>query len=87
MNTVIIRPEGSLQILSQQEAQQLCDRSDQGLNELLRQCALAVLNTGNNEDDGLKLIERHPDFDIQVVSKGRGVQLHLTNPPQIAFVD
>lgn len=87
MNSIIIRPEGSLQILSQQEALQLCDQSDEGLNDILRQCALAVLNTGNDEDDGLKLIERHPDFTIQVIAKGRGVQIHLNNPPNIAFVN
>ncbi len=86
MNSTIIRPEGSLQILSQQEASQLCDQSDEGLNDILRQCALAVLNTGNDEDDGLKLIERHPDFTIQVIAKGRGVQIHLNNPPDSAFV-
>jgi len=87
MNTITLRPEGTLQILSQQEAEQLCDQSDEGLNDLLRQCALAVLNTGNDEDDGLKLIERHPDFNIQVIAKGRGVQIHLNNPPHVAFVN
>ncbi len=75
MTQLLIRPEGSLQILSRYEVQQLCDQSDDGLNDLLRQCALAVLNAGDDEDNGLKLIERHPDFDIQVRSHGRGMQL------------
>ncbi len=87
MTQLLIRPEGSLQILSRYEVQQLCDQSDDGLNDLLRQCALAVLNAGDDEDNGLKLIERHPDFDIQVRSHGRGMQLQLTNPPARALVN
>ncbi len=91
MNTdiaeVIIRPEGSLQILSYQEAQQLCDASDQGLNELLKQCALAVLNTGVQEDDGLELFAKYASFSIEVAVKGRGVQLIVKNAPRHAFVD
>jgi len=87
INKVYIRPEGSLQILSQQEAEQLCDTSDSGLNELLRQCALAVLNTGSDQDCGLTLLKKHADFDIKVTSRGRGVELILTNPPASAFIE
>jgi hypothetical protein len=87
LDKVYIRPNGSLQILSQQEAEQLCDTSSKGLNEILRQCALAVLNTGNGLDSGLKLLEQHPDFDIKVTTRGRGVELILSNPPRGAFVD
>lgn len=84
---VIIRPEGSLQILSYQEASLLCDTSAGGLNDALRQCALAVLSTGNRGDTGTDLLRNHRDFDIQVSNKGRGVQIILQNPPQQAFVD
>lgn len=84
---VIIRPEGSLGILSYQEASLLCDVSSGGLNEVLRQCALAVLNTGTKGDSGLNLLEAHSDFEIEVVSKGRGVQIILENPPAQAFVE
>lgn len=87
IDKVFIRPEGSLQILSQQEAEQLCDTSDKGLNELLRQCALAVLNTGNGQDSGLQLLQQHPDFDIKVTTRGRGVELIVNNPPIGAFVE
>lgn len=87
MTKLLIRPEGSLQILSRYEVQQLSDQSDNGLNELLRLCALAVLNTGDTDDNGLKLIERHPDFDIQVRSHGRGMQLEISNPPERALVN
>jgi predicted Rossmann-fold nucleotide-binding protein len=84
---VIIRPQGSLQILSSQEAQQLCDVSDIGLNDVLKRCALAVLNSGIEVDNELALLERHPDFSIRAVVKGRGVQLIIKNAPRHAFVD
>lgn len=87
INKIHIRPKGSLQILTQQEASQLCDSSSSGLNEILRSCALAVLNTGNSIDNGLKLLELNPDFDIRVTTRGRGVEIILTNPPLGAFVD
>ena len=91
MNTdiaeVIIRPEGSLQILSYQEAQQLCDASDVGLNDILMRCALAVLNTGSEADNELALLEKYPNFSIDVGVKGRGVQLIIKNAPRHAFVD
>jgi len=91
MNTdiaeVIIRPEGSLQILSYQEAQQLCDASDIGLNDILMRCALAVLNTGSEADNELALLEKYPNFSIEVAVKGRGVQLIIKNAPRHAFVD
>ena len=84
---VIIRPEGSLGILSYQEAFLLCDASSGGLNDVLRQCALAVLSTGARGDSGLNLLEAYADFKIEVAIKGRGVQIILQNPPKHAFVD
>ncbi|MDX1353359.1 MAG: nucleotide 5'-monophosphate nucleosidase PpnN [Thiomicrorhabdus sp.] len=91
MNTdieeIIIRPEGSLQILSYREARQLCDVSDEGLNEILMRCALAVLNTGSEADNELALLEKYPDFSIEVGVKGRGVQVIINKAPRHAFVD
>jgi len=91
MNTdieeVIIRPVGSLQILSYQEAYQLCDASDTGLNDLLRRCSLAVLNTGSEKDNEVSLLKAYEHFSISVNVKGRGVQITLKNPPRHAFVD
>lgn len=84
---VLIRPAGALQILSYQEAQQLCDETDTGLNELFRRCTLAVLNTGSKEDDGLALLEAHPDYQIKVDIKGRGLQIEIDHAPEEAFVD
>lgn len=84
---LIVRPAGSLQILSRYEVEQLCDQTDEGLNELLRHCALAVLNTGSDDDNGLKLIEQFPNFDIQVVSHSLGMQLEMSNPPERSLVN
>lgn len=87
IDKLIIRPEGTLQILSLQEAEQLSTTSDNGLHELVRQCALAVLSTGAETDETLELLDAHRDFDIEVTVRGRGVQIILTNPPQTALVD
>ncbi len=84
---VFIRPARSMQVLSYKEAQQLCDQTDQGLNELFRQCSLAVLNTGAKEDNSLALLEAHPDFQVKVHNKGRGLQIEIDNAPENAFVD
>ncbi|TDR50261.1 hypothetical protein DFP85_12721 [Halomonas ventosae] len=82
-----ISPEGSLEILSQQEVERLHDTSRSGLHELLRNCSLAVLNCGNLTDDGLALLETYRDFDIEVLQQDRGVRLKITNAPAEAFVD
>ncbi|WP_417329021.1 nucleotide 5'-monophosphate nucleosidase PpnN [Halomonas cupida] len=82
-----ISPEGSLEILSQHEVNRLRDTSQTGLHEILRRCALAVLNSGNPMDDGLALLETYPDFDIEVQQQDRGVRLKLTSAPAEAFVD
>ena len=84
---VLIRPSGVLQILSQQEAKLLSEQESPELNQLLKQCVLAVLNTGSKEDSGKALMEAFPDFHINVRAKGRGLQIELLNPPKQAFVD
>lgn len=86
-NKVLIRPAGSLQTLSQHEVAQLCDQTDQGLNELLKQCALAVLSTGCKEDSSYVLMNQHPNFSIKVHAKGRGLQFEIDNAPSNAFVN
>lgn len=83
----LIAPEGSLEVLSQHEVVRLRDTSLGGLHELLRRCTLAVLNSGSVVDDSLQVMQRHPDFDIQVVQQERGIKLELRNAPAEAFVD
>jgi predicted Rossmann-fold nucleotide-binding protein len=82
----LIAPEGSLEILSQVEANQLRDAGGGGLYELWRQCSLAVLNSGASDDDVRKILSRHENFRIAVVQYEGGVALELKNAPDIAFV-
>ncbi len=82
-----IVPEGSLEILSQQEVVQLLDTGSGGLHELWRRCSLAVLNSGSEEDDPTKILEQYKAFSIHIVQQDRGIQLAVTNAPAPAFVD
>ena len=47
------------------EVERLHDASKGELGELLRRCALAVLNSGNEDDDAEALLQRHRDFEIE----------------------
>jgi predicted Rossmann-fold nucleotide-binding protein len=57
------------------------------LNQVFRNCSLAVLNSGSALDDGQELLARYPDFSVEVVQRQRGIKLALKNAPAIAFVD
>ncbi|MCM2971308.1 nucleotide 5'-monophosphate nucleosidase PpnN [Larsenimonas suaedae] len=85
--STIISPEGSLEVLSQQEVNRLRDTSTGGVHDILRRCALAILNYGALTDDSRSVLETYHDFDIEVLQQDRGVRLKLTNAPAHAFVD
>jgi len=82
-----ISPMGGMDMLSRQEVGRLRDASHGGLHQLMRRCALAVLSSGSTSDDPRALLERYPDFDIQVHQQDRGVKLELLNAPGEAFVE
>jgi predicted Rossmann-fold nucleotide-binding protein len=82
-----IVPEGRLDVLSRLEVNKLLDTSRGGLYKLFRDCSLAVLNCGNEVDDGKELLERYRSFEIRVVSEERGIQLEVNGAPATAFVD
>jgi pyrimidine/purine-5'-nucleotide nucleosidase len=82
-----IAPAAGLDVLSRHEVARLRDAGSGGLHELLRRCALAVLTQGSATDDARQLLERYPDFDIQILQQDRGVKLELNNAPAEAFVD
>lgn len=82
-----IYPAGILTTLSRTEVERLHDASRGNLAELLRRCALAVLNSGNDGDDAEALLERYYDFEIEVQQVNRGIRLELSNAPASAFVD
>ncbi len=84
---VEVWPEGSLEILSQVEVDQLLDQGEGGLYKLLRRCILAVLNTGGNTDDARAVLEKHKDFSIGFIQLDRGLKLSLKSAPPGAFVD
>jgi hypothetical protein len=80
-------PEGSLEVLSQHEVNRLRSTGEGGQHEVLRRCALAVLNVGGHTDDTREVLEMYRDFDVSIVQQDRGVKLRLRNAPPEAFVD
>ncbi|MAL97451.1 nucleotide 5'-monophosphate nucleosidase PpnN [Hydrocarboniclastica marina] len=82
-----VSPEGSLEILSRHEVDLLKDKGEGGLYRLFRQCALAVLNCGNESDDAEEIHDAYRDFDIRLVQQPRGLKIELLNAPASAFVD
>ena len=82
-----VYPAGMLNTLSRQEVERLHDASRGDLAELLRRCALAVLNSGQPGDDAEALLARYADFELEVEQTNRGLRLRLWNAPQSAFVD
>jgi predicted Rossmann-fold nucleotide-binding protein len=82
-----VRPQGSLEVLSQLEVNALLDTSARGLYQRFRHCALAVLNCGSQTDNAREVFESYRDFGIQLMQRNRGVKLRLENAPASAFVD
>lgn len=82
-----ISPTGSMDLLSQLEVKRLKKEATSDLYQLYRNCTLAVLNSGSHTDNSQVLLRQHLDFDVDVVSRERGIKLSLSNPPADAFVD
>lgn len=80
-------PAGMLNTLSRHEVDRLHDATQGDLAGLLRQCTLAVLNSGSDSDDPEALLERYKDFEIRIQTVNRGLRLELKNAPGAAFVD
>jgi predicted Rossmann-fold nucleotide-binding protein len=83
----LVAPEGSFQTLSRLEVAKLLDAGAGGLYELWRQCSLAVLNAGAEEDDVKKILSRNRDFGISIVEQEGGIALDVQQAPDSAFVD
>jgi len=83
----VISPRGQLETLSQFEVGRILNTSQGELYQVFRNCSLAVLNSGSALDDGKELLDRYPDFSIEVIQRQRGIKLSLTSAPAIAFVD
>ena len=82
-----ISPEGRLEVLSKSEVNKLRDNSQGGLYTLFRNCSLAVLDCGNDLDDGKELLERYSSFHISIIQRERGIKLDIKGAPANAFVD
>lgn len=80
-------PEGSLEVLSQFEVDQLKNGGAGGLYPLLRRCMLAVLHSDSQNDDARTLLETYKDFEVGFIQQDRGLKVSLTNAPGEAFVD
>lgn len=80
-------PEGSLEVLSQSEVDQLRSSGEGGLYALLRLCMLAVLNSGSESDDAREIQRRFRDFEIGFIQQDQGLKISLMNAPGSAFVD
>jgi predicted Rossmann-fold nucleotide-binding protein len=83
----VISPQGQLETLSQFEVARILDTNKGELAQVFRNCSLAVLNCGSPLDDGKELLERYPDFEIEITQRQRGIKLAMKNAPAIAFVD
>lgn len=87
MKKVQLNPVGWMSQLSQIEVSQLQDTANSQLFQMFKNCCLAVLNSGVDEDNFEVLFAPYQDFDIRLVRRERGVKIELINPPQVAFVD
>ncbi len=87
MKKVQLNPMGWMSQLSQLEVTQLQDTTHSELYDVFRNCCLAVLNSGVDEDNYEMLFAPYQDFDVKLVRRERGVKMELLNPPEVAFVD
>jgi predicted Rossmann-fold nucleotide-binding protein len=80
-------PEGSLEVLSQVEVDQLLSSGEGGLHQLIRRCMLAVLNSGGQSDDARAVLDKHRNFQVSFLQQDRGLKVSLKNAPADAFVE
>ena len=87
MKKVQLNPVGWMSQLSQVEVAQLQDATNSELFSMFRNCSLAVLNSGVDEDNFEALFAPYDNFEIRLVRRERGVKIELVNTPEVAFVD
>lgn len=87
MKKVQLNPVGWMSQLSQAEVSRLQDATDSELFTMFRNCCLAVLNSGVDEDNFEALFAPYENFEIKLIRRERGVKIELVNPPEVAFVD
>ena len=87
MTRVQLNPVGWISQLSQGEVTLLTDTANSDLYDVFRNCCLAVLNSGVDEDDTEALFAPYSSFEVRLVRRERGVKMELIDPPEVAFVD
>ena len=87
MQSIQLNPLGSMSQLSQFEVDRLKRSTNSALYQLFRNCCLAVLNSGVEQDNCEDLFAPYEDFEVHLVRRERGVKMELVNPPSVAFVD
>ena len=87
MQSIQLNPLGSMSQLSQFEVDRLKRSTNSALYQLFRNCCLAVLNSGVEQDNYEDLFSPYEDFEVHLVRRERGVKMELINPPSVAFVD
>lgn len=65
----------------------MLDAGTGGLYGLWRQCSLAVLNAGAEDDDINRIARRNPNFRIAIVEEEGGIAVEVENAPESAFVE
>jgi len=80
-------PEGSLEVLSQFEVDQLKNGGAGGLYPLLRRCMLAVLHSDSQTDNARDLLQKFRNFEVGFIQQDRGLKVSLKSAPAEAFVD
>jgi len=87
MRKVQLNPVGWMSQLSQVEVARLQDAANGQLFQMFKNCCLAVLNSGVDEDNFEVLFAPYENFDVRLIRRERGVKIELVNPPEVAFVD
>ena len=87
MKKVQLNPVGWMSQLSQEEVAKLQDTTNSELFTMFKNCCLAVLNSGVDEDNYEALFAPYGNFEIKLIRRERGVKIELLNPPEVAFVD
>jgi hypothetical protein len=79
-HVVEVMPEAALEVLSRQEVERLRSAGEGAQHDLLRRCALAVLNVDATTDDTREVLERYRDFDVSIVQQHRGITTTPSRP-------
>lgn len=85
--TFQLNPVGWMSQLSQLEMHLLEQSTTADLYRTFRNCCLAVLNSGVEQDDAEALFDEYKDFEVKLIRRERGVKIELINPPESAFIN